>query len=94
MIATQCQSDTYYDSATNKGYQLGERGTKIDHLLFKNYLKLYGKTIKNWYNGAMVHTVRVVSGGIGMQFGIDKYTVLCRKKSNGIALIGDFRREA
>ena len=51
---------------------------RVDHLLFMDDLKLYGKNERQV--DTLVHTVRVFSEDIGMQFGINKCAVLIMKK--------------
>ena len=52
------------------GYQLKKRGNKINHLMFMDDIKLYGKSIKEI--DTLIQTVRIVSGDIRMEFGIEK----------------------
>ncbi|XP_068250300.1 uncharacterized protein [Palaemon carinicauda] len=52
------------------GYQLKKRGNRINHLMFMDGIKLYGKNIKEI--DTLIQTVRVVSGDIRMEFGIEK----------------------
>jgi len=54
----------------NTGYQLGDGHSKINHLLFLDDLKLYGRNDREIES--LVHTVRIFSEDIGMQFGIEK----------------------
>jgi len=56
------QSDT--------GYRLGDGHSKINHLLFMDDLKLYGRN--NQEIESLVHTCGIFSEDIGMQFGIEK----------------------
>ena len=69
------------------GYMLD--GVKINHLLFMDDLKLFGKNEKEV--DSLVSTVKMISKDIGMEFGINKCgtaTMKRRKliKSNGIKL--------
>ena len=69
-------------------YTLGG-GEKINHLLFMNDLKLYGKS-ENEIKG-LVSTVEVFSQDIGMEFGINKCSVITMnrgkvKSTDGIEL--------
>ena len=71
------------------GYQLSKEESKITHLLFMDDLKLYGRNEKEI--NSLVHTVRVFSSDIGMDFGIEKCTTMVMKrgkldKSEGIRL--------
>ena len=52
------------------GYQLKKGGSRINHLMFMDDIKLFGratKEIDTW-----VHTIRIISGDIRMEFGIEK----------------------
>ena len=51
---------------------------RVNHLLFMDDLKLYGKNKRQV--DTLVHTVRVFSDDIGTQFGINKCAVLIMKK--------------
>ena len=71
------------------GYRLGKDRTSINHLLFMDDLKVYGKN-KDEVDG-LVNTVRIFSEDIGMKFGIKKCAVLILKRgkvcsSDGILL--------
>ena len=71
------------------GYTLGRGRMTINHLLFMDDLKLYGKT-KNELD-SLVQTVRIFSSDIGMEFGISKCAMVEMKKgkmvnSEGIEL--------
>ena len=62
---------------------------KIDHLLFMNNLKLYGKSENE--NRRLVSTVEVFIQDIGMEFGIKKCDVIIMnrgmvKSTDGIEL--------
>ena len=59
---------------TRAGYQLEKDGCKVNHLLFMDDLKLYGKN--NNQIDSLVQTVWSYSEDIGMKFGIDKCAVL------------------
>ena len=79
------------------GYAFGPGGKLINHLLFMDDLKLYGKTEGELE--ALVDVVRVYSRDIGMEFGMDKCAVLSIKtgvkvRCEGIALPnGDVMQE-
>ena len=51
------------------GYQLKKGGSRINHLMFMDDIKLF-RSIKEI--DALVQTVRIVSVDIGMEFGIEK----------------------
>ena len=50
--------------------------TKINHLLYMDDLKLYGKSNKD----TLIQTVRICTTNIGMKFGLDKCGVLAMKR--------------
>ena len=64
--------------ATDYGYQLEKRGLKINHLLFMDDLKLYGKTEREL--NSLIHIVRIFSEDIGMKFGMDKCSFVVLKQ--------------
>ena len=71
------------------GYDLGKGKASVNHLLFMDDLKLYGKNEKQL--DLLVNTVRIFSEDIKMEFGISKCAVLVMKrgkydKSPGIVL--------
>lgn len=71
------------------GYQLSKEEGKITRLLFMDDRKLYGSNEKEI--NSLVHTVRVFSSDIGIDFGIEKCAVMVMKrgkldKSEGIRL--------
>ena len=51
-------------------YQLKEGGSRINHLMFMDGTKLFGRGTKKI--DTLVQTVRIVSGDIRMKFGIEK----------------------
>ena len=55
-------------------YEFWESKEKINHLLFTDDLKLYSRSEKGL--DSLVQTVRVFSEDIGMEFGIEKCTML------------------
>ena len=63
---------------TDYGYQLEKRGLKINHLLFMDDLKLYGKTEREL--NSLIHIVRIFSEDIGMKFGMDKCSFVVLKQ--------------
>ena len=52
------------------GYQLKKGGSRINHLMFMDDIKLFGRGTKEI--DTLVQTVRIVSGDIKMEFGIEK----------------------
>ena len=71
------------------GYTLGRNRGKLNHLLFMDDLKLYGKSLIEL--DSLVETTRIYSKDIGMEFGISKCAMLEMKRSkvvdsNGIDL--------
>jgi len=56
------------------GYKLGPGGKFINHLLFMDDLKLYGRTSEQLER--LVDVVEVYSRDIGMEFGLEKCAVL------------------
>ena len=60
------------------GYQLSKGEGKVNHLLFMDDLKLYGRNEKEI--NSLVHTVRVFSSDTGMDFGIEKCATMVTKR--------------
>ena len=60
------------------GYKMKEMNGKINHLLYIDDLKLYGKN--NDQIDSLVRTVNLVSKDIGMEFGIKKCGILSLKR--------------
>ena len=60
------------------GYEFKDGGGKINHLLYMDDLKLFGKSKAQIVS--LVDTVQLVSRDIGMEFGIKKCGVLCLKR--------------
>uniref|UniRef100_A0A1X7SMI5 Reverse transcriptase domain-containing protein n=1 Tax=Amphimedon queenslandica TaxID=400682 RepID=A0A1X7SMI5_AMPQE len=60
------------------GYELKDGGGKVNHLLFMDDLKLFGKN--ETQIESLVDTVQLVSRDVGMEFGIKKCGVLCLKR--------------
>ena len=60
------------------GYEWGGRECKINHLLFMDDLKLFGKSYEQI--NALAQTVHIFSSDIGMEFGIKKCGVLVLKR--------------
>ena len=55
-------------------------GWKINHLLFMDDVKLYGKDERE--TDSLVQTVKIFSNDVGMDFGINKCAVLVMKRGN------------
>ena len=68
---------------TKAAYEFSESKEKINHLLFKNDLKLYSRSEKG-----LVQTVRVFSEDIGMEFGIEKCAMLVMEKGKIVKSVG------
>ena len=60
------------------GYEWGKKEFSLNHLLFMDDLKLYGKSEKQI--DSLVRTVHILSTDIGMEFGIRKCGLLILKK--------------
>ena len=52
------------------GYQLKKGGSRINHLMFMDDIKLFGRSMDEI--DTLVQTVRIVSEDIRMEFGIEK----------------------
>ena len=52
------------------GYQLEKGGSRINHLMFMDDIKLFGRSVNEI--DSLIQTVRVLSGDIRMEFGIEK----------------------
>ena len=63
-------------------YEWGNKGFKLNHLLFMDDLKLFDKS-KNQID-SLVQTVHIFSEDIGMQFGIKKCGVLTMERGKNI----------
>ena len=59
-------------------YEFSETKEKINHLLFRDDLKLYSRSEKRL--DSLIQTVCVFSEDIGMEFGIEKYAMLAMEK--------------
>ena len=55
---------------TGKGYQLGRQGIVINHLMFMDDIKIYGKDAKSLE--VLVQTIRIITEDMRMEFGIEK----------------------
>ena len=71
---------------TKAAYKFSERKEKINHLLFMDDLKLYSQSEKGL--DALVHTVRVFSDDIGMEFGMEKCAMLVMEKGKIVKSVG------
>ena len=56
--------------AMKVGHQFKKGGSRINHLMFMDDIKLFGRCTKEI--DTLVQTVRIVSGDIRMEFGIEK----------------------
>ena len=63
----------------DQGYRMGKNRGKINHLLFMDDLKLYGRNMQEL--DSLVQSVRIFSTDIGMAFGIEKCAAV--KNSTG-----------
>ena len=68
------------------GYEWGNKGFKLNHLLFMDDLKLFAKG-KNQID-SLVQTVHIFSQDTGMQFGIKKCGVLIMERGKVIRTDG------
>ena len=59
------------------GYNLSRSQEKINHLMYMDDIKLFAKNEKELET--LIHTVRIYSQGIGMEFGIEKCAILVMK---------------
>ena len=69
-----------------KGYKLGDSGRLVNHLLFMDDLKLYGKSQDEV--DALLGLVQEYSNDIGMEFGMDKCAVLGIKNGKRVECKG------
>jgi len=70
-------------------YEFSKAKVEVNHILSMDDLKLYAKNEKSL--DSLIHTVRIFSKDIGMEFGIDKCAMLSLKQgyivtSEGITL--------
>ena len=54
---------------------------KINYLLYKDDIKLFAKNEKEL--DSLIHTIRIYSQGIGMEFGIEQCAMLVMKSGKG-----------
>ena len=59
------------------GYRLSRSQEKVNHLMYMDDIKLFAKNEKELKT--LIHTVRIYSRGIGMEFGIEKCAMLVMK---------------
>ena len=59
------------------GYTLGRSQEKINHLMYMDDIKLFAKNEKE--PETLIHTVRIYSQDLGMEFGIEKCTLRVMK---------------
>ena len=71
---------------TGKGYQLGRQGLVINHLMFMDDIKIYGKNVKDL--DSLVQTIRIITEDMRMEFGIDKCAVANISKGKTIQTEG------
>ena len=62
------------------GYEWGKKEFSLNHLLFMDDLKLYGKSEEQI--DSLVRTVHILSTDIGMEFGIRKCGIIILKRGN------------
>lgn len=68
------------------GYCFGENGLVVNHLLFMDDLKLFGRSKRELE--ALVEVVRTYSRDIGMEFGLEKCAVLEMKRGEKVECEG------
>ena len=71
---------------TGKGYQLERKGIVINHLMFMDDIKIYGKNTKDL--DSLIQTFRVIIEDMRMEFGIDKCAVVNISKGKTIQTEG------
>ena len=67
-------------------YEFSESKEKINHLLFMDDLNLHSRSQKGF--DSLVQTFRVFSEDIGMEFGIEKCTMLVMEKGKIVKSVG------
>ena len=67
-------------------YEFSESKEKINHLLFMNDLKLYSRSQKGL--DSLLQTVRIFSEDTGMEFGIEKCSMLVMEKGKIVKSVG------
>ena len=68
------------------GYNLGKERGCINHLLFMDDIKLYGKDTSEL--DSLIQTVRIFSGDVGMEFGIQKCAMLSMRRGKMVECEG------
>ena len=58
------------------GYKLSRSLEKVNHLMYMDDIKLFAKNEKKKKLETLIHTVRIYSLDIGMEFGIEKCAML------------------
>ena len=71
---------------TKAAYEFSESKEKINHLLFMDDLKLYSRSKKRL--DSLGQTVRVFSEDIGMEFGVEKCSMLVMEKGKIVKSVG------
>ena len=77
---------TWFWRRAKSGYEWGNKGLRLNHLLFMDDLKLFSKS-KNQID-SLIQTVHIFSEDIGMQFEIKKCGVLIMERRKGIKTDG------
>ena len=67
------------------GYKLSRLQEKINHLIYMEDIKLFAKNVKELET--LIHTVRIYSQDIGMEFGIEKCAIKRSNSSISIDLV-------
>ena len=62
------------------GYKLSKSQEKINHLIYMDDIKLFAKNEQELEN--LIHTVRIYSRAIEIEFGIEKCAMLVMKNGN------------
>ena len=70
----------------NIGYKFGKEQKMMNHLLYMDDLKLYGRSEQELES--LIDVVRVFSRDIGMEFGLDKCAVLVLKQGINVRCEG------
>ena len=68
------------------GHKLNKSQEKINHLMYIDDIKLFVKNKKGLET--LIQTVRIYSQDIGMEFGIEKYTMLIMKSGKRYMTVG------
>ena len=77
---------TWFLRRAKSGYEWGNKGLRLNHLLFMDDLKLFSKS-KNQID-SLIQTVHIFSEDIGMQFEIKKCGLLIMERRKGIKTDG------